>query len=161
MVVVLVCMWVYFCGAEDESGTGDGVPFSVFSKLSLSSSYKWSCEVHKLPVKAIWSKDKQRFEKCSCRGMNVQQSHQEEHSPCSVHTAAPPTAISSGTAAIITVHPTHSWGLLNLMFNTKQIAEESDHFLHFSKKEENKIGVLNSCFLYTDRTNTSHTTLTE
>lgn len=47
------------------------------------------------------------------------------------------------------------------MFNTKQIAEEPDHFLLFFQKEENKIGVLDSCFLYTDRLKASHTTLTE
>lgn len=47
------------------------------------------------------------------------------------------------------------------MFNTKQLAEKSDHFLLFFQKEENKTGVLNGCFLYTDRPNASHTTLTE
>lgn len=62
----------FFWGGE--SGTGDGVPFSfVFSKVSLSSSYKWSCVVHKRPVKVIWPKDEQRFDKCSCMGMSVQQ----------------------------------------------------------------------------------------
>lgn len=70
-VLVLIWFWFFLGG---ESGTGDSVPFSfVFSKLSLSRSYKWSCVVHKLPVTVIWSKDEQRFEKCSCMGMNVQQ----------------------------------------------------------------------------------------
>lgn len=42
--------------------------------------------------------------------MNVQQSHKEEHSHYRVHAAASPTAISNGTAAIITVHLTAPLG---------------------------------------------------
>lgn len=41
------------------------------------------------------------------------------------------------------------------MFNTKQLAEKYDHFLLFFQKEENKIGVLKSCLLYTDGLNAS------